>query len=53
LQLNQSLAPSTEQRAQACSTKERGMSAASSKSAPASVTPGMSEALDASFPPKR
>jgi hypothetical protein len=37
LQLNHSRLPGTEQRAQACSTKERGISAASSSSTPAKV----------------
>ena len=53
LQLNQNRLPSTEQRARACSTKERGMRATSSSSTPARVMPCIREALDSSLPPKR
>ena len=53
LQLNHSLLPDTLHRALACSTNERGISAASSNSTPASVTPWMSAALPSSYPPKR
>ena len=53
MQENHSRLPSTEHRAQVCSTKERGMRAASSSRAPASVMPWMTAALDSSRPPKR
>ena len=42
LQLNQNRDPSTLHRARACSTKERGIRATSSKSTPARVMPWMS-----------
>ena len=52
LQLNQSRLPATEHRAQACSTKDRGISAASSSSTPAKVMPWIRLAELSSLPPK-
>ena len=51
MQLNQILLPVTEHLAQACSTKERGMSTTSSISTPARVTPWISDCEPSSFPP--
>ena len=52
MQLNHSFPPSTLHRAAACSTKDRGISAASSSSTPARVLPWIKAALDSSRPPK-
>lgn len=51
--MNHSLLPSAEQRAQACSTKERGIRAASSISIPPRVTPCIRAWEDSSLPPNR
>ena len=53
MQENQSLLPLTEHRAAACSTKDRGISAASSSSAPAKVSPWIRAADPSSLPPNR
>ncbi|MEI3276456.1 MAG: hypothetical protein V8R57_01785 [Evtepia sp.] len=52
MQENHSLAPATEHRAQACSTKDLGIKATSSSSTPASVMPWISAALPSSFSAK-
>ena len=53
MQENHSLLPETEHRAAVCSTKDRGISAASSSRAPARVMPWIRAAELSSFPPKR
>lgn len=53
LQLNHNLDPCTLHLAIACSTKDLGISAASSSSTPARVTPWIKAALPSSLPPMR
>ena len=53
MQLNQSLDPWTLHLAMACSTKDLGIRAASSRRTPARVTPWMKAALPSSLPPMR
>ena len=53
MQLNHIFEPLTEHRASACSTKDRGMRATSSKNTPERVIPCISAAEPSSLPPKR